>query len=912
MSTLFSVLGLDFPKLLGARETRKHIMTLKLSALASVIALAVTGCASQGTNDQAVVNNLANNLEVNYKVVTNHGADNGLQCQNLGAEWASCDLINLTLVNNGPEVTSKDWKIYFHSIRQILDVQNDQFKITHVTGDLHTLEPTEKFDGFAEGETVVIPYVGEYWTLFENDYMPRAYVAAGKAEPKTIKSTDTENPADYLSPIDGDNWKRVPADNNTLATAQSRFDKNNDVQLLAKEEIAGTIVPTPLSTKLTGKTVSLTNGIAIDNSALSGDMLNAVKARLTMLGVNSNGSYPVKVELAPKHFAKANQVSGAYQLDVTPKGATILGFDKEGAFYGMQSLMSLMSTGTQNEIPTLKVVDAPRFDYRGIMVDVGRNFHSKEAILRTLDQMAAYKMNKLHMHLSDDEGWRLEIPGLPELTDIGAKRCHDLSETSCLLPQLGSGPEANNFGSGFYSKQDYLDILKYAKARGIEVIPEIDMPAHARAAVVAMEARYNRLAADGDMEAANEYRLMDPQDTSNVTTVQFYDKRSFINPCMDSSMNFVNKVISEVAAMHQEAGMPLTTWHFGGDEAKNIKQGAGFQDLNAGDKVAWKGNIDMSAENKPFEKSPMCKKLVDSGEVADYAHLPSHFAEKVSEVVNSKGIPNFQAWQDGLKYSKDSSAFATDKVRVNFWDVLYWGGTASAYDWADKGYDIIVSNPDYVYMDMPYEVDPKEKGYYWATRATDTRKMFGFAPENLPQNAETSVDRDGNGFSGKGTTESKGFYGLSAQLWSETVRTDDQYEYMVFPRVLAAAERAWHEASWENEYKTGVEYSQKSNLVNKKALNNDWARFANVLGQRELAKLDAAGIQYRVPVPGAKVIDGKLNMNVSMPGLKLQYSTDAGKTWVTYYNEVKPTVTGKVEVRAVSADGKRTSRVVSL
>ncbi|MCV5737209.1 family 20 glycosylhydrolase, partial [Escherichia coli] len=87
-------------------------------------------------------------------------------------------------------------------------------------------------------------------------------------------------------------------------------------------------------------------------------------------------------------------------------------------------------------------------------------------------------------------------------------------------------------------------------------------------------------------------------------------------------------------------------------------------------------------------------------------------------------------------------------------------------------------------------------------------------------------------FTGKGEIAAKPFYGLSAQLWSETVRNDEQFEYMVFPRVLAAAERAWHRAEWENDYKVGVEYSQNSNLVNKAALNQDYNRFANVLGQR--------------------------------------------------------------------------------
>src|SRR5690606_7030598 len=140
----------------------------------------------------------------------------------------------------------------------------------------------------------------------------------------------------------------------------------------------------------------------------------------------------------------------------------------------------------------------------------------------------AMKLNKLHLGLTNDEGWRLEIPGLPELTDVGSQRCHDLSETKCLMPQLGSGPTSDNQGSGFYSKSDYIDLVRYAKARGVTVIPEINMPAHARAAVVSMEARYQRLMNEGKEAEANQFRLTDPADTSNVTSVQFYDKMSFI------------------------------------------------------------------------------------------------------------------------------------------------------------------------------------------------------------------------------------------------------------------------------------------------------------------------------------------------------------------------------------------------
>ncbi|MGR5267211.1 beta-N-acetylhexosaminidase [Vibrio astriarenae] len=884
----------------------------KYSLITTAMVTVLAGCSAtsntqQDAIQQEAVDALATHLDIQYQVLTNHGADDGLACQDLGAEWASCNQVNMTLTNQGSAIDSSDWAIYFHSIRLILDVGNDQFKVTRVTGDLHKLEPTDKFDGFAENEEVVIPLIGEYWQLFETDFMPGAFVAAPNAEPRLIAALNTEDVASFVSGLEGDNLKRTPGDNNVFANALSRFDKNSD---LTQQDVSTLLLPTPISVVAGEGKLDISSGLALPEGVFDELQIGALTERAQLLGVNLRGGQAVSIELStelPTEYAK----SGGYQLSISHQGIEVVAFDKAGAFYAMQSVFGLVDIENPSPLPNVRIHDAPRFEYRGVMVDVARNFHSKPAILATIDQMAAYKMNKLHLHLTDDEGWRLEIPGLPELTDVGSNRCFDLEEQRCLLPQLGSGSTSDNFGSGYFTTQDYVEILTYAKARHIEVIPEIDMPAHARAAVVSMEARYDRLMAEGKAEQANEYRLMDPQDTSNVTTVQFYDKQSFINPCMASSTRFVDKVISEVAAMHEKAGMPLSTWHFGGDEAKNIKLAAGFQDINAQEKVAWKGNIDLSQQDKPFAQSPQCQALLQDGVVSDFGHLPSYFAQEVSKLVAEKGIPNFQAWQDGLKYSEGVDAFATENTRVNFWDVLYWGGTSSVYEWSDKGYDVIVSNPDYVYMDMPYEADPKERGYYWATRATDTRKMFGFAPENMPQNAETSLDRDGNGFTGKGEIEAAPFYGLSAQLWSETVRNDEQYEYMVFPRVLAAAERAWHRAEWENDYQVGVEYSQQSDLVNKSALNDDYNRFANVVGQRELAKLEKAGIDYRLPVPGAKVENNQLHMNVQFPGVALQYSTD-GQTWNNYDAEQKPTVEGEVFIRSISAIGSKVSRVTSV
>ncbi|WON76085.1 family 20 glycosylhydrolase [Serratia sp. UGAL515B_01] len=879
----------------------KFKMSVFAALMASVEFLGSTGPAM--ANPQLV--DRLSQLKVNLKMQDNRAGERGVDCAKLGADWASCHKVLMTLSNDGQEIKGKDWAIYFHSPRQTLKVDNEQFRITHLTGDLYRLEPTEKFTHFPANRAVEIPITAEYWQLFRNDFIPRWYATSGDAKPRVLENTDTEDIEQFVSPFTGDQWKRTKDDNNILMQPESRFAKNQDLRVMPMAALRGQIIPTPMEIKIHQHDVDLGNGVALEPSALPRPAADVIRERFELLGITNNVTgYPIKTDIQPGIFKGNVAVSGAYQLKIGEQGAMVTGFDQAGVFYGLQSILSLLPSDGSKKIATLEVKDAPRFQYRGIFLDVARNFHHKETVLRLLDQMAAYKLNKFHFHLTDDEGWRIEIPGISELTEVGGQRCHDLSETSCLLPQYGSGPEPHG---GFFSRQEYIDIIKYAQARQIEVIPEIDMPAHARAAIISMEARYKKLHAEGKEKEANEFRLIDPTDTSNTTSVQYFNRQSYLNPCLDSSKNFVDKVIGEIAQMHKEAGQPLKTWHFGGDEAKNIRLGAGYTDVK--NPEAGKGILDLSKQDKPWAKSQVCQQMIKNGKVEDMEHLPSYFGLEVSQLVKSHGIDRMQAWQDGLKDAKDSQAFATKHVAVNFWDTLYWGGFDSANDWANKGYDVIISNPDYVYLDFPYEVNPNERGYYWGTRFSDEQKIFSFAPNNLPQNAETSVDRDGNYFAAKSDKPWPGAYGLSAQMWSETQRTDQEMEYMIFPRVLSVAERAWHRANWEQEYKAGREYKGgETHLVDIRTLEKDWMRFANLIGQRELAKLDKSGVGYRLPVPGARIIGGTLEANISLPGLGIEYSTDGGKQWQRYDDKSRPAVVGKVIIRAVSPDGKRFSR----
>ncbi len=429
---------------------------LQISMLAGALMGVFTGASAQASTADHI-----SQFGLNYAITDNHAAQHGIDCAALGADWASCNKAVITLTNPGEAVTDKNWTIWFHSIRQILKVDNDQFKVTHVMGDLHKLEPTDKFTGFPANASVEIPIVNEYWQLFISDVLPRWYVTADDGAPKVIASTDTETLTDFVSPLK-DQWKRTPEDNNILMTAGARFDKNSDVKILNAGSLRGQIIPTPRQVKLHGQDVSLEKGVQLDLSALDNASQEAIHARFALLGVKTGAGYPVRTAIATRVFSGKEAISGAYQLHIGPKEAVITGYDRAGVFYGLQSLLSLIPAEGAQRIATLDAQDAPRFDYRGIHLDVGRNFHTKAAVLRLLDQMAAYKLNKFHFHLSDDEGWRIEIPGLPELTEIGGKRCHDLSEKTCLLPQLGSGPDTNNNGSGYFTRADYIDIVKYA------------------------------------------------------------------------------------------------------------------------------------------------------------------------------------------------------------------------------------------------------------------------------------------------------------------------------------------------------------------------------------------------------------------------------------------------------------------
>ncbi len=845
---------------------------------------------------QSDIDNIAQSLDVTYQVVTNIPSE---KCDKNIADGA-CFEAQITFTAH-EDILAKNWHIFFSQIAPIQSFESEEFKVEHINGDLHKITLADNFTGFKAGASKTLKFRAMFWSLSEYDAMPNYIVMADNLTAKVIESTrpviDSETGLEILPFVASftDNekqFKRTANDATQWLTAEALYQRNAKLQLAANPNIQESIIPTPKSAVFHPKKaeLELANGLAINLINVDKTFVQAALNRIESLGLKlSETGVPVFVKVVANEARKI----GSYQLDIEAEKITVVGVDANGAFNGLQTIASLVTVGS-NKLPLVTIEDEPHYDFRGILVDVARNFHSKAFILKLLDQMAAYKLNKLHLHLGDDEGWRLEIPSLPELTEIGGKRCFDPQESHCLIAQLGAGTDENSEVNGFYSVADYQEILKAASARHIQVIPSLDMPGHARAAIKAMTARYNKYMAQEDKEKAQQFLLHDPEDTTKYSSVQFYSDNT-INVCLESSYDFITEVMMQVKQIHQAAGQPLTRYHIGADET-------------AGAWVNSPACLDFLANND--------KNITVANQLSPY------FVERVAAILADLGI-EAAAWSDGLEHTRKENMPAI--VQANAWGHLPWQSHQKTHELANRNWQVVVSTPDALYFDFPYEADPKEHGYYWASRHTNTEKIFQFMPDNLPVHAEFWLDRQDNPFEADDTfvkndqgelvsqplTQDRKFLGIQGQLWSENTRSDKMAEHKIFPRLFALAERAWYQASWAVPYNyQGFKYSENTNVFDEKRRqirDREWQLFANVIGKKELVKLEHSNIAYRLPTVGAVIKQGKLYANVAFPGLSIEYKTE-GQPWKIYQGPVA--VSSDVSIRSVSFDSKRRSRTI--
>ncbi len=573
----------------------------------------------------------------------------------------------------------------------------------------------------------------------------------------------------------------------------------------------------------------------------------------------------------------------SYTLSITVEdGVLINGGSTAGVFYGFQSLIQLIdptllgSNLKEITVPTGHIKDQPRFTYRGYMLDVARNFHRKEKVMEILDLMSMYKLNKFHFHIMDDEGWRLEIPDLPELTDVGGTRGYTADESDHLRPAYGSGghPESS-YGTGYYTRDEYIDIIKYAHARHIEVIPEIDLPGHARAAIISMRARYNRLMAEGKEDEAEKYLLHDPQDISTYKSAQNYND-NVINLCRESSYTFIDKVIRETIKMHEDAGVPMKTLHTGGDE---VPYGA------------WVG-------------SPMCQSFIsDMENLSGTDDLHPNMLFFIRSILNEYNIVT-AGWEEivlahtaeGHNGTAINEDMVGEPMLPYVWNASLGSGREDmAYKLANSGFNAVMCNSASYYFDLAYDSDPREIGLDWSG-LTNAKTAFDLEPLDVMGNA--THDLYGNRLSqdyinSKDKLDANAIdkiQGIQAQLWSETLYKAELVDYMTFPKLLGFAQRAWSSAT--SDYQ------------------GEYEEFVNAVGQRELNRLDGyrgRGVNYRIPPPGINITDGQVRMNVVYPGLDIRYTTDGSeptRSGSLYDAPIAATTSLVIKAKAFNSKGR--------
>jgi hexosaminidase len=834
---------------------------------------------------QTNLDDIATTLDVKYKVITNIPTD---KCDKAKADGL-CFEVELSLTAS-QTINSNAWGIHFSQIAPIQSFESEEFSVAHINGDLHKISLKETFKGFKAGETKTLLFRAMFWSLSESDAMPNYIVSSKNLEPRVIVSTktyvDDETGLEvlpYVVPFhDYDKqFKRSKADSTQWLNSKTLYERNAKLGD-DKLDVLKVIIPTPKSVLYdkSNAMLELSSGINVNFGNVKEADVKAALERLLNLGINNNiHGKPVNLSITEDK----NKMIGSYQLAITDTGIKVVGIDATGVFNGLQSLSSLITLGS-TKVPLLVAVDEPHYEFRGLLIDVARNFHDKDFILSMLEQMSAYKLNKLHLHLGDDEGWRLEIPSLPELTEVSASRCFDLKDEQCLVSQLGAGVDKTSEVNGYYSVADYQEILKAASARHIQVIPSLDMPGHSRAAIKAMAARTKKYEIAEQSDKAQQFNLYDKNDPTVYSSVQFYNDNT-INVCLESSYDFVTEVMTQVKQIHADAGQPLTRYHIGADETAG----------------AW-------------IESQACKDFIANNDkgVKDMSELGAYFIERVASILSELDIET-AGWSDGMEHTRKENMPAI--VQANAWDALFWNGQNKVHQLANRDWQIVLSTPDVLYFDFPYEADPKEHGYYWASRHTNTEKVFQFMPDNLPIHAEFWLDRQDNAYEADDTkTPLKAgnrFLGLQAQLWSENTRTDNVAQYKIFPRLLAVSERAWHLADWAVPYNyQGAKYNQNSGVFtdeNKAKRDLQWKVFANVIGQKVLPKLENDKMFYRLPTVGAIVKDSTLYTNIAFPGVAIEYQ-EQGREWVQY--QVPVTVKGDVKVRSTSFDGQRKGRSV--
>ncbi len=460
------------------------------------------------------------------------------------------------------------------------------------------------------------------------------------------------------------------------------------------------IIPEPVSLKQGVGNFTLPSSVIIEASSpnemkqsidvLTERLTNAAGKKVSI----KNNAPEASIRLVLSVKQEGSLGKEGYHLSVVSDNITITAEQPAGLFYGVQTLLQLLPKEIESkttlsnikwEIPIIEIMDKPRFGWRGLMFDVARHFFTKADVKLFIDDMVRYKYNLLHLHLTDDEGWRIEIKGLPKLTEVGAwnvKKIGNFGTFSVPTPD-----EPRDFG-GFYTQEDIKELVKYAKDRFVDILPEIDVPGHSLAAVVS----YPELSCTPE---ANTYRVRSGEEimdwSHGAPPIALVDNT--LCPANEKVYEFLDKVMTQVAQL-----FPFEYIHVGGDECpKNY-----------------------------WEKTAAIKELMQKEGLKNMEEVQSYFEKRLEKIVESKG-KKFMGWDEILEGGLAPSAA-----------VMSWRGMKGGIEAAKMKHDVVMSPTTHAYIDY-MQGDPIIEPKIYASLRLN--KSYEFEP--LPDGVDAKYIKGG-------------------------------------------------------------------------------------------------------------------------------------------------------------------------
>lgn len=739
-----------------------------------------------------------------------------------------------TLKNIGKATLGDNWKIYYNSFPRKLTLDSSvPVEVSEVRPGYYKITPKKGFS-LKSGQSKKITYTAK-GSLKSASYAPDgghfAFTTDSVARPLDIDS----------KPIEWGTFPTIPG----YPTAKRIFALNEEVNPIdiCAQTNHYEILPGLKSVSISqGAPTDLSSTMAIYATYGLDRELEYANRELTKRFNLKNAKGVVNVTLKLISASSAGNRTAAtnneyYEIAIGGKNIEIRGVSADAVMNGVKSLAKIIDRNINSPIvPGALITDWPDLQYRGMMLDIVRNYSTPDNVKRLIDKLASYKINRLHLHFIDDEAWRIEIPSIPELTEVGARRGMTETEDEFLCQFYAGNGNPNDLtttSNGHLSKTEFIDLLRYAYARGVEIVPEIESPGHARAAIVSMKARYKRLIATNP-EEAERYRVWDPEDTSVYTSAQGYHD-NVLNPAAEGTFRLMEKVVDEIILMYREANVPLPYIHVGGDEVPK----------------------------NPWKNSPAVQKLMAEKGFKNTHDVEEYFISRIADMVSERGY-QIGGWQEAaMRHSEATDRSLRPKFAgVNVWNTIpEWKGDTVAYAVANNGYNVILCNVGNFYLDMSYNAHPAEGGLTWGGYVDEYRSWDARPFDIYKSSTETitGLPLDQNLQKNKLPLlpeARKRIIGVQAQLFAETIRNFGMVESYIFPKIFGLVERGWNAEPLKGQSKP---------LYNK------------LIGSHELPMLQLDGYNFHLGMPGIKEENGMLIMNKPYDEAEVRYTTDGSE-----------------------------------